>query len=120
MNYTQGMTIGLVLTVGSLACATSYPPKELLDARATYNRAQYGAASLPDRTDLLTAERALSAAEESFKKSGNTVGGTDLAYMAQRRAQIAEANAGTLQARKDERDTTAAMHASDAARAGDK
>lgn len=76
------------------ACATQpLPPTELIEARAAYNRAQAGPAAQYSPAELHVAETALRSAENSFADSGDSDVTKDLAYVAERKAQVAEAQA---------------------------
>jgi len=79
---------------GLLGCGTVPPPVELLDARAAYEKASRGQAAQLAPAQLDTAKQALSKAEGSFEEEGDDPVTKDLAYVAQRRAEIAEAEAG--------------------------
>lgn len=87
----------LALTVG--ACATTTPP-ELTSARAAYLRASTGPAAEHTPSDLHKAKTALDQAEQSFVEDENVQKTKDLAYIAERSAQIAEAHAQTAIAEK--------------------
>jgi outer membrane protein OmpA-like peptidoglycan-associated protein len=81
------------------ACAATVPP-ELANARTAYQRASSGPAAQVVPADLHKAQMALEQAEQSYadnKASSKTV---DLAYIAERTAQIAEAHAQTALAEK--------------------
>src|SRR5215471_4269410 len=71
-------------------CATA-PPKELVDARAAYNRASTSRAADLKPAELHKARESLLAAETAFKNDGDTAHTRDMAYVAQRKAQLAEA-----------------------------
>ena len=78
---------------GSAACATHPPPPELLDARAAYARAQAAAQSQPE--ELGEAKRFLDAAERWHVDAPGSEESRNLAYIAQRKAMTAEADART-------------------------
>jgi outer membrane protein OmpA-like peptidoglycan-associated protein len=105
-------SIVLVLA-GSVGCATVLPPPDLVTARATYARASHGPAATLDPADLHTAAESLELAEESFTKNGDTFGTRDLAYVADRRAQIAEARSGIISANDQKQQTIGEMHAAE-------
>lgn len=86
-------TLACLLAVG---CAHAAPP-ELRDARDAYQRAAAGPAAQRSPAQLLTAQDALTLAERSFKDDGDTVTTRDLAYVATRRAEIAEVDARTAE-----------------------
>jgi outer membrane protein OmpA-like peptidoglycan-associated protein len=111
MNTKYAINSGVFVFLAVAACATAAPPKELLEARAAYGRAQAGTTAQLDPAELHTAAKALAAAEDSFQRDGDTASTRDLAYVAQRRVQIADAKASTLQANAVEEQAVAAMHA---------
>jgi outer membrane protein OmpA-like peptidoglycan-associated protein len=83
-------------------CASSPPPRELVDARAAYAHASSDArVSSLAPTQLHVAKTSLDAAERRFKDDGDEPETRDLAYIAERRARYAEVQAGLLQAQKD-------------------
>ena len=71
-------------------CA-SVPPKELIDARSAYRIASEGPAQQLAPAELHKANEALILAEESFKKDPDSYKTKDLAYAAQRKAELAGA-----------------------------
>jgi outer membrane protein OmpA-like peptidoglycan-associated protein len=73
-------------------CAT-IAPTELVDAREDYRRASTGAAGKHAPAEVHVANQALARAESSFDEDGDTYRTRDLAYVAQRKAEIAEATA---------------------------
>ena len=95
-----------VLTVGTLlaacigACASTQAPQELTDARSAYQRAQapggMAAEFKPDQVH--EAKVALDKAEQSFLDDPSDQKTRDLAYIAQRKAQLAEASASSQHA----------------------
>jgi outer membrane protein OmpA-like peptidoglycan-associated protein len=107
------LNTGLVLALAGAGCATAAPPPELLAARTAYNRAEHGTAAKLDPADLHTAQTALNAAENSYLKDGDTRDTRDLAYTADRRAQIAESRANATQASESQAQTINAMHSAE-------
>ena len=90
-----GRTLNLVLACAGLAaCATPLPPQELLDARTAYDHATKSPATELAPAQLDTAKQSLAKAERSFEEEGDDPVTKDLAYIAQRKAAIAEAAAG--------------------------
>lgn len=83
------------------ACATS-TPVELSNARVAYNRANTGLAAQVSPADVHKAKVALDQAEKSFSEGEDSQKTVDLAYIAERTAQIAEARAQTISAEKSE------------------
>jgi outer membrane protein OmpA-like peptidoglycan-associated protein len=83
------------------ACATAVPP-ELVNAREAYGRASTGPAAQVAPAELHVASDALALAEQSFVQDPKSYRTTDLAYVAQRKAQLAEASAAiTIQQGKE-------------------
>ncbi len=74
------------------ACATA-APAQLLNARAAYSRASAGPAAQLTPSDLHKAKTALDKAEQTFAEEKDSQKTIDLAYIAERTAQIAEARA---------------------------
>ena len=89
------------------------PPKSLLDAREEYSHAKGGIAIQLDPTDVHEADLALQRAEQAFNEAPDDQNTIDLAVIAQRKAQIAEASAAALKSQQDadaaKRDLAAAM-----------
>ncbi len=106
---TSGLLI-LLTTAGAVGCAEALPPPDLVTARADYSRASQGNAGKLDPADLHTADVALSLAEQSFTKDGDTQGTRDLAYVADRRAQIADARGDAMLAAQQQQQTVGQMN----------
>jgi outer membrane protein OmpA-like peptidoglycan-associated protein len=88
-------------------CATA-PPSELINARQAYQQASAGQAAQLVPADLHKAQEALAIAEKSFQDDPKSFHTKDLAYVADRKAKMAEAlaiaaagNATTAKANKD-------------------
>jgi outer membrane protein OmpA-like peptidoglycan-associated protein len=94
-------------------CASSLPPQDLVTARASYERASHGQAAALDPADLHSAKESLDLAETSFTSEGDTQQTRDLAYTADRRAQIAEAHAATIASSQQQQQTLGDMHAAE-------
>jgi outer membrane protein OmpA-like peptidoglycan-associated protein len=77
-----------------VGCGTTMPPAELVEARTAYQRASAGPAVQLAPAQLDSAKQALAKAEASFEEEGDDPITKDLAYIAQRKTQIAEAEAG--------------------------
>jgi outer membrane protein OmpA-like peptidoglycan-associated protein len=77
-----------------VACGATLPPKELVDARAAYQAASKGPAAELAPAQLDTAKQALAKAEKSFEEEGDDPITKDLAYVSQRKTEIAVADAG--------------------------
>ena len=88
-------TIFPLLVASSLfafvGCATTPPPKELVDARAAYTLAQSGPAAKEMPAELEDARKALATAEKAYEDNPSDQETTDLAYVAQRRVLLASA-----------------------------
>lgn len=89
-----------LLGVASLAgCAsTPTPPRELVEARTTFQRASQGPAARLALVDLHNAQGDLDRAERSFTDDPTSDVTRDLSYVALRRAQTVEARGDTLHA----------------------
>jgi outer membrane protein OmpA-like peptidoglycan-associated protein len=90
-----------------VGCATA-PPEELLNARQAYQHASAGQAAQLVPAELHKAQEALAIAEQAFKDDPKSFHARDLAYVADRKAKMAEAlattaaeNATTAKANKD-------------------
>lgn len=93
--------LALTIAASSLAgCGAAAPPRELVDARAAYRQASSGPAAELTPAQLLTARTALETAEKAFADDPNGEHTKDLAYVAQRKAQTAEAQGGAAKAQK--------------------
>jgi len=91
----------LLMASALVACGgAAVPPQELNDARAAYAEAQKGPAADLAPAQLDTAKQALDAAQASFDQDGPSDKTKDLAYIAQRRAQIAAAEGGREKAER--------------------
>jgi outer membrane protein OmpA-like peptidoglycan-associated protein len=106
LQYTS-ILVALASVVG---CAATLPPQDLVTARATYARASRGVAASFDPADVHAASESLDAAEQSFTANGASPTTIDLAYVATRRAEIAEARGMALQAAQQQQQTLGRMH----------
>jgi outer membrane protein OmpA-like peptidoglycan-associated protein len=84
-----------------LGCASSPPPRQLLDARAAYNQARMGKAAQYTPADLHTAKVALNAAEQAFEDDPESPETFALSYVALRTSQLVESKANTKAAEAD-------------------
>ena len=84
-----------------VACATAPPPRQLLDARAAYNKARVGKAAQVAPAELHTAKVALNNAEEAYLDDAESAETYAYAYVALRAAQQVEALANTKAAEED-------------------
>jgi outer membrane protein OmpA-like peptidoglycan-associated protein len=96
---TMLLPAGIFVTTVGLACATA-TPSELTNARTAYSRASAGPAAQFTPSDLHKAKTALDVAERSFVEDEDSRKTADLAYIAERTAQLAEARAQTAIAEK--------------------
>lgn len=84
----------IVAVAGLLAgCMAAIPPKELVNARSAYQHASAGIAVRLAPAELHVAAVALAAAEHAFQDDPDSYRTRDLAYVAQRKSQLAEATA---------------------------
>ena len=99
MTTRKGHLMRITGALIAIACAASFfgcaatVPSELTSARLAYAHASEGPAAQMAPADLHTAEKALAQAEASFSKDAKSYRTRDLAYVAQRKAEIAEAQA---------------------------
>ncbi len=99
----------IIACAGLLAgCAASVPPIELIDARQAYAHLSAGQAAQLVPEELLKAQLALAIAEKSYMADPESFRTRDLAYIANRKAKLAEAlavtaavNAAAAKAKKD-------------------
>ncbi|MBL0276755.1 MAG: DUF4398 and OmpA-like domain-containing protein [Anaeromyxobacter sp.] len=96
LNQLLAIIAGAALLAG---CASS-APRELVGAREAYRRASTGSAATVAPADLHVARKALDQAEKSFKDDADSFRTRDLAYVAQRRSEIAEARASIVTGQK--------------------
>jgi len=104
----------LATAFGALGCASSMPPQDLVTARSAYDRASRGPAGQLDPADLHLAKQQLDVAETAFRENGDTQGTRDQAYLAARKAEMAEVMARTLLAKQKAAGVVDAMHADQA------
>ncbi|HEY4015997.1 MAG TPA: OmpA family protein [Polyangiaceae bacterium] len=91
-----------VASLAVVACGGErMPPKALVDAREEFQRAKTGIALQLDPTDVHVADLALQQAEQAWDSEPDEPGTIDLAVIAQRKAQIAEAEATAMKAQQD-------------------
>ncbi len=97
LNATSFVALAGLTLIG---CAST-PPKELQDARAAYNRAASGPAAEVNPAQLHVAKQTLVLAEQTWEDEGDSFRAKDRAYVAMRKAQLAEVQARILQADKE-------------------
>jgi len=92
-------TITYLIIIASISlligCGASVPPTELINARAAYQHASAGKAAQLVPAELHKAKVALAIAEKSFQDDPQSFQTRDLAYVADRKAKMAEALAAT-------------------------
>jgi len=99
--YACGPVLLASLSALLMACGgPAIPPQELNDARAAYAEAAKGPAADLAPAQLDTAKQSLDAAQRSFDEDGPTQKTKDLAYVAQRRSEIAGAEGGREKAER--------------------
>ncbi len=84
----RNLIIGVLATLGLAACGSS-PSRELVDARAAYARVSSGPAAQSVPADVHKARVSLDEAEAAYHSDRSNQ--RDLAYVAERRAELAEA-----------------------------
>ena len=92
------VTMSSLLAMSVVGCASTPAPQELLDARSAYERTQSGPAAQYKPDQVHEAKVALDKAEQSHADTPGNQKTRDLAYVAQRRSELAEANAANAQA----------------------
>ena len=107
------LSFGMTALAG-LRCATPAPPRELVDARAEYDKASRGPAAQVNPKGLYEAKKSLDSANAAFTNEPSAPETRDLSYVALRKTQLAEAqtnielaNRQKAKAEKDIQQTTA-------------
>jgi outer membrane protein OmpA-like peptidoglycan-associated protein len=103
MNWVRfaSLVSPLALAVLGACGGERIPPKALVDARTEFSRAKGGVAIQLDPTDVHEADLALQRAEQAWNDQPDDPNTIDLAIIAQRKAQIAQAEAMTLKSQQD-------------------
>lgn len=106
------LSSGVTAMLG-LCCATPTPPRELVDARAEYDKASHGPAVEVNPKGLYEAKKSLDSANAAFANEPTAPETLDLSYVALRKTQLAEAqtnielaNRQKAKAEKDIQQTT--------------
>lgn len=87
----------IIAYVGLLVgCSASVPPQELINARQAYQQASMGQAAQLVPAELHKAKVALDVAEKSFQDDPDSYITRDLAYVADRKAKMAEGLASSV------------------------
>ncbi|HEX4803673.1 MAG TPA: OmpA family protein [Myxococcaceae bacterium] len=92
---------GMLMAALAAGCVKAPPPPELEEARATYKRVSAGPAAQQNPSGLADAKVTLDQAEKSYDDNGDNYQTRDTAYVATRKAQLAEAEANAALAAKD-------------------
>jgi outer membrane protein OmpA-like peptidoglycan-associated protein len=101
MNRKFGLPlIGLTAAALGAGCAHN-PPKELIDARAEYEKASQGEAAKYNPAELHEAKKTLDHANQLFNSDGDSDYTRDVAYIALRKVEIAEADGKVEQANQE-------------------
>ncbi len=105
-------TFSLALAIAAAGCASTPPPKELIDARAAYAAAEKGETAKRSPARLHQAKDAIELAERAFEDEPSADETRDRAYVALRtvelanaHARVAVAEASKASAEKDLRET---------------
>ena len=103
MMLTRGFVFaGALCLIAAVGCGGErMPPKTLVDAQNELARAKGGVAMQLDPTDVHEAELALQKAEHAWSDDPDNPNTMDLAIIAQRKAQIAEAEAAAMKGQQD-------------------
>ena len=104
----------LVTVVALFAACAAVAPQELIDARSAYQHASAGPAAQLAPAELHEANQALALAEQSFQQDPDSYKTRDLAYVAQRKSQLAEAFGVMAADQAGEARSEAAFHAKQA------
>ncbi len=102
----RSVPFALVASTFLAACGATLPPKELVDARATYDRVSKGPAAQNKPDELLTAKQQLDKADALFADKGDAPETVDAAYVASRKAELAEVSAQLVVAQKEKEAAT--------------
>jgi outer membrane protein OmpA-like peptidoglycan-associated protein len=100
MKSTPKLSLLLSFIALLVACGATLPPKELVAARATYAKASTGQTAQLQPTQVYEAKKALDSAEAKFKDEGDSDDTKDLAYIAERKAELAIAQTDVTLARQ--------------------
>lgn len=92
MSEQKKWILALALPAAMVGCASA-PPQELVNARSALEQAQASRAKELNPAQLHTAQGALELAEATFEEEGASDSARDRAYVAMRKAQLAEVQA---------------------------
>ncbi len=110
MKLNRSLGVALIASAFTLvaACGATVAPRELEDAREAFHKAKEGPAGKYALAQLEEAKQALQEAESAFS-DGDEDETKDLAYIAERRSQLAAAAGSLEEAKKERSDAIAAM-----------
>jgi outer membrane protein OmpA-like peptidoglycan-associated protein len=91
----------VTLALLAAACGSTPPPKELVSARAAYDKAQAGKAKEANPAALHVAKESLEDAERAFQDDPSAQETKDKAYVADLKAQMADSQANAMLAEQD-------------------
>jgi outer membrane protein OmpA-like peptidoglycan-associated protein len=86
----------VIASAGLFSSCAAAVPQELVSAREAYQRASTGRAAQAAPAQLHVANEALAKAEQSFQENPDSYQTRDLAYVAERKAEMAEATASIV------------------------
>jgi outer membrane protein OmpA-like peptidoglycan-associated protein len=89
LSLTHATAFGL-LCFSLAACGATNPAQGLVDARTAYHKAETSNAAKLKPAELHVAKESLDGAEQSFAADGNSTKTLNLAYVAMRKAELAE------------------------------
>src|SRR5258707_15452066 len=98
---TLGRNTAIAALLLAMGCATAPTPPELSDARSAYLKAEQGIAPQLKPERLHEAKVALDRAEKSYVEDPGAQKTRDLAYVAERRAELADVQARDAKAAQD-------------------
>lgn len=101
MKWTSVVVFIAPVALANACGGERIPPKALVDARAAFAKAKSDIAIQLDPTDVHEADLALQRAEAAFNDMPDDPSTIDLAILAERRAEIAEAEAAALKSGQD-------------------
>ena len=101
----------ILAVCGALMACGSTVPTELVRARTAYEKAGAGPALQLNPAGLHAAKQTLDVAEHSYEQEGDSQETKDLAYTAERKAQLAEVRARSSQSDAQKEQVMSMMHA---------
>lgn len=103
MRRSKRLSLGALAVAGAgiFSACTASVPRELQDARYAYRRVAVGPAAQLNLPELAQARQALDAANRSFELHKDSPETRTLAYVALRRAELAEVRANTVLAERE-------------------